>query len=86
MHREVLPKVGAFFMSEVTKARSVLANAVKRERCTDDPGPAVVDARRALAAAKLEAYIRHVVATAPALSKEQRDRLALLLAAHGAGS
>lgn len=43
----------------------------------------VEDARRDLAAAKLEQYITDVVAAAPPLSAEQRERLALLLTPGG---
>jgi hypothetical protein len=42
---------------------------------------AIADARRELAAAKLEAYVAKVVAEAPPLSPEQRDRIALLFRA-----
>ncbi|WJL95876.1 hypothetical protein QSU92_01220 [Microbacterium sp. ET2] len=38
-----------------------------------------LDARREHAAAKLEQYIEQVVASAPPLTVEQRDRLAALL-------
>lgn len=41
--------------------------------------PQVLEARRDLAAARLEEYIAETVATAPPLSPEQRDRIALLL-------
>jgi hypothetical protein len=40
--------------------------------------PETIEARRALAAAKLEAYIKQVVEAAPALSTSQRDYLANL--------
>jgi hypothetical protein len=42
-------------------------------------GKAVPDVDRQLAAARLEAYIKRVVADAPALTCSQRDRLAMLL-------
>lgn len=76
-------------MSEVTRARSVLANEVKRAKRAadrdDDPAPwtkqppAVENARRDLAAAKLEAYITAIVAAAPTLSSDQTLRLTALL-------
>ena len=48
------------------------------------PGPTALraridDARRNLAVAKLEDYIKRTVDAAPPLTVEQRDRLALLL-------
>lgn len=52
-------------------------NALRRYRADDDPD--VVDAKRDLRAARLEAHIRDVVDTAPPLTPDQRDRLALLL-------
>lgn len=82
---------GAFLMSEVLNgkdgrgrrvavAKSRLANESKRAK--RDPavgkGP-LLDARRALAAAKLEAYIAQVVTSAPELTPEQAARLASLL-------
>jgi hypothetical protein len=39
----------------------------------------IAKARRNLAAAKLDAYIQRVIAEAPPLTPEQRDRLAVLL-------
>jgi len=43
----------------------------------------ILDARRDLAAAKIEDYIAKVVDAAPPLNAEQRDRLALLLRGGG---
>ena len=43
--------------------------------------PETHQARRDLAAARLEQFIKRTVDTAPPLSPEQRDRLALLLGA-----
>lgn len=40
------------------------------------------DAKRATKAVELEAHIKRVVDTAPPLTAEQRDRLALLLRPH----
>jgi hypothetical protein len=67
----------------VTRTRSRLANEVKRaKRDQDDQSEErVADARRELAVAKLEAYIAAVVAAAPPLSEDQKQRLALLLRA-----
>ena len=59
----------------VLSARSRLANASHRG---GDPA-AVIEARRDLTAAKLERHVREVVATAPPLTDEQRNRLAALL-------
>lgn len=59
--------------SKVLSARSQLGVATRRA------DPVAIDAaRQALAAAKLEAYVAKVIAIAPPLSPEQRDRLALL--------
>lgn len=44
-----------------------------------DSAELIADARRELAAAKLEDYIRRVVDGAPPLTPGQRDRLAILL-------
>jgi hypothetical protein len=59
--------------SKVLTARSKLGVASRRA----DPNQ-IAAARQELAAAKLEAYIAKVVAEAPPLSPEQRDRLSLL--------
>lgn len=59
-----------------TRERARLA-ALTRHRPPSDP--AIVDAGRDLAAANLAGYISRIVAAAPPLSDEQRDRLALLL-------
>lgn len=67
-------------MSAVARARSRLANEVKAAKRRPDSDPDhVTAARRDLAAAKLEDYIRRVVAAAPELSLEQRHRLSALL-------
>jgi hypothetical protein len=80
----VLSKVGAFFMSDITNARSKLANAVKRSRRMPDPDPAAIaEARAALAAAKLEKYVAEVISTAPLLSQDQVRRITALF--QGAG-
>jgi hypothetical protein len=51
--------------------------SLTRSRSVDDPE--LVDARRNLRALRLEDYIRRTVDTAPPLTDEQRERLALLL-------
>ena len=48
-----------------------------RSRTPDDP--VLLDARRDLRAARAEDYIKRLVDGAPALTTEQRDRLAVLL-------
>ena len=57
-------------------ARAQLGSVARRHR--DDP-LRIADARRELAAAKIADYIEAVVDSAPPLSLEQCDRLALLL-------
>lgn len=51
--------------------------ALSRDRLPDDPD--LLDARRTLRAESLAEHIAKVVAEAPPLTTEQRDRLALLL-------
>ena len=63
-------------MSRALDARNRLG--VVRRHHPDDHA-AITDARRALAAAKLEDYVERVVAEAPPLTVEQRDKIALLL-------
>lgn len=63
-------------MSRALTARNRLAVVAKRQ---PDDQAAIAAARRDLAAAKLEDYIERVVASAPPLTADQRDRLALLL-------
>lgn len=66
---------------QVSKARAsvaALSRCVRNgERPADDPD--LVTARRDLNAARLESYIEKVLAQAPPLSDEQRNRLAELL-------
>lgn len=61
---------------DINKARAQLAVRVR-------DGKPVEDARRDLAAAKLEQYISKVVAEAPPLSAEQLDRISCLLRPKG---
>jgi hypothetical protein len=51
--------------------------SLSRSRTVDDPD--LVRARQNLKAARLEEHIAEVVAAAPPLTSEQRDRLAALL-------
>lgn len=51
--------------------------SLSKSRKPDDPQ--LVDARRDLRAARLEAYVAEVVAAAPPLTADQRDRIAALL-------
>lgn len=46
----------------------------------------VLETKRDLAAERIAAYVERVVAQAPPLSPEQRDRLALLLRGTGAAA
>lgn len=55
--------------------------ALSRSRADDDPD--LIGARHGLRVAKLEDHIRKVVAEAPPLTPEQRDRLAGLLRGGG---
>ena len=63
-------------MSDVLHHRGRLA-ALTRSRSIDDPD--LVKARRDLKAARLEDYIKKTVDAAPPLSREQLDRLGVLL-------
>lgn len=60
--------------SPVLKARSRLAHASRYGTAAE-----ATDARRNLAAAKLEASIGKITADAPPLTDEQRDHLAALI-------
>ena len=60
----------------VAVARGRVA-ALTRSRTADDPE--LVGAKRDLKAASLEAHVARVVAEAPPLTVEQRDRIAALL-------
>lgn len=62
--------------SQVSKARARVA-ALSRTDAGDDDRR--TEARRDLNAAKIEAYIEKLLATAPPISDEQRTRLAALL-------
>lgn len=61
-----------------TQTRSRIAHAKRR-----DPQADVTDLRRQLKAERLEDYIKRTVDSAPPLTPEQRDKLALLLRGGG---
>ncbi|MGX1160403.1 hypothetical protein FBY31_1229 [Arthrobacter sp. SLBN-100] len=61
---------------DIYKARAQVACRVRHGQPTEE-------ARRNLAAAKLEQYISKVVAEAPPLSSDQLDRIAVLLRPKG---
>lgn len=56
--------------------------ALTRHRPADDPD--VLDAKRDLAAEVLRVHIERVIAAAPPLTDEQRDRIAAILRSGGA--
>lgn len=60
--------------NNVIHARSLLGVASRQGDAEQ-----IATARQTLAAAKLEAYVERVVAEAPPLTPEQRDRIAALL-------
>lgn len=62
----------------VAQAKSRLGVAARRGSAVQ-----VNEARRALAAAKLEQYVSRVVAEAPPLTNDQADRIAALLRPSG---
>lgn len=68
--------------TEVLKARSRLATLSRRSVAASSDQ--IDDARRDLAEAKIVNYVEKIVAAAPPLSDEQRDRIAALLRAGGA--
>lgn len=68
-------------MSTWTSERARVAS-LTRSRKADDPE--LVEARRNLRALRLEEYVTRVVAEAPPLTDEQRERIAALLRAGGA--
>ncbi|MFF5862646.1 hypothetical protein [Micrococcus luteus] len=63
-------------MSETLALRGRVASLSRSRPATD---PDLINARRDLAAAKLDAYVKKVVAEAPPLTNAQRDRIAALL-------
>ena len=66
--------------TEVLAARSALGLASRRR-----DSEAIAQARRDLAAAKIAAYVERVVADAPPLTDEQRDRLSAIIGAGRSG-
>lgn len=66
-----------------TSERARVAS-LTRSRQSDDPE--LVEARRNLRALRLEEYVTRVVAEAPPLTDEQRERIAALLRAGGASA
>jgi hypothetical protein len=67
--------------SEAVASHRGRVAGLSRDRAPDDPD--LVDARRSLAAARLEDYIEKTVAAAPPLTAAQRARLRDLLAEDG---
>ena len=64
----------------VNKARSDLANTIKKSKKAGGPPHAEVEkARRTFAAGRLAAEIRKTVESAPTLTPAQKDKLAALL-------
>jgi len=63
-------------VSETLALRGRVAS-LSRSRSANDPD--LIEARRALAAEKLAAYVSKTVAEAPPLTSAQRDRIAALL-------
>lgn len=61
-------------MSEVLKARSAVGVAAR-----SGDADKIAEARRDLAAAKLQAYVEKIVSEAPPLTPEQSERIAVLL-------
>lgn len=68
-------------MSTWTSERAKLAS-LSRSRKPDDPD--LTEARRNLRALRLEEHVREILAKAPPLTDEQRDRIAGLLRAGAA--
>jgi hypothetical protein len=64
-----------------TTARARLAHTV---RYRPDDAEAIAESRRELKVARAEDYVKRLVDEAPALTAEQRDRLAVLLRGGGA--
>lgn len=70
-----------YALTIVAQPRSRGANETQRakHRPEEPSRERLIEARRALAVAKLESYIAAVVAAAPPLTDDQRSRLALVL-------
>jgi len=67
----------------VTSWTSERARVASLTRSREASDPDLLDARRNLRAARLADYIRRTVDTAPPLTADQRDRLAVLLRGGG---
>lgn len=63
-------------MSDWTHHRARVATLSRSRTITD---PELIEARRSLRAARLEEHIQRVLAEAPPLTDEQRERIATLL-------
>ncbi|GAC50102.1 hypothetical protein GOACH_19_01060, partial [Gordonia aichiensis NBRC 108223] len=63
--------------SSVVAHHRARVGALSRDRQPDDP--ALAEARQDLKAATLESYVAKVLAQAPPLTSEQRERIAALL-------
>jgi len=68
-------------LSADTRHHRARIAALTRSRQPDDPD--LIDARRSLAAETLAEHVARVVATAPPLTAEQRDRIAAILRGGG---
>jgi hypothetical protein len=69
-------------ISQATAHYRARVAALSRDRLPDDPD--LVSARQNLAVLKIEDHVRRVIAQAPPLTDEQRERIADLLRAGGA--
>ncbi len=68
-------------LSEASLSQRQRLNALQRFRQPDDPD--IAEARRDLVALTLEDHVRQVVDAAPALTVEQRAKVAALLLSGG---
>ena len=64
-------------LSQKRRAASAKVGGLARHRDSNDPD--LTDARRDLRAAELEEHVRRIVDQAPALTAEQRTKVAALL-------
>lgn len=70
-------------MSTWTSERARVASLTRSRKSND---PELIEAKQRLRALKLEEYVTRVVAEAPPLTDEQRERIAGLLRAGGASA
>ncbi|MEZ5150698.1 hypothetical protein [Rhodococcus zopfii] len=68
-------------LSPAARSKRAKIAALSRDREPNDPE--LLETRRDLRALKLEEYVTRVVAEAPPLTDEQRERIASLLRAGG---